>query len=556
MKRDSLALRASLTIAIASLAPATLAGNGPSRVGLTNWQAPATWTPQMVVLTDQTGPMPFVPIAPCRIADTRTGFGFTGAYGPPAIGAGTSRTFDITGSGCAGIPSTAAAFSFNLTVTNTSGPGFIQAYPAGGSAGGSSAVNYTGAGQTVANAAVTTAGTGANAGKITITAGVSTTDVIIDINGYYAGAPSSGKGMSLTSTGANDTLTLIESGSGGALRIFSNTTGFPLKVNNTSTSCTGSCGGYFWVDSTSSGAPDALSATAAGTAIQNYGIRGYAKGTGTASSYLTSAAGVYGEASNATYTFAHGVVGVTFSTNVFGAGVLGEATAPGANGGVFQNSGGAASLRTYISYNDAGGVGIGLDTNGVIKGTLGLAISGGTKNFVTPHPEDPSKQIEYVAAEGPTSDVFFRGTARLQDGVATIPVPDHFRLVARQDSYMTTLTPIGERTVLAVESEGPEGIVVRGSGTARFHYVVWGERDEFRNHEAVRPNTSFTPESLERSGALATYPASTKAILVKNGTIHEDGTYNRATATRMNWTVPEPQAKVSPAEEANRTGGK
>ncbi len=538
------------------LSPLANAGSGSPHLAVTNWQAPATWTPQLVVLADQTGPMPFVPIAPCRVADTRTGFGFTGAYGPPSIGAGTSRTFDIASSGCTGIPSTAAAFSFNLTVTNTAGPGFIQAYPAGGSAGGSSAVNYTGAGQTVANAAVTPAGTAGNAGKITITAGVSTTDVIIDINGYYSGQPGSGKGMVLTSTGTNDTLTLNESGSGSALAILSNTTGYPLKVSNSSLTCTGGCGGSFSTDSTAPVA-NALEATATGTSYRNFGVLGNAKGQGYGLDYTGAAAGVFGEATNAGNVYAHGVAGVTFSTQGYAAGVFGEATKPGASGGEFQNSGGSSVIRSFVAFNSSLlGTGIGLYTNGQILGELGLSISGGTKNFVTPHPEDPSKQIEYVAAEGPTSDVFFRGTARLQDGVAVIPVPDHFRLVARQDSYMTTLTPVGERTVLAVDSEGPEGIVVRGSGNTRFHYVVWGERDEFRDHEAVRPNTLFTPESLEKSGALATYPASTKALLVKNGTIHEDGTYNRATAARMGWTVPEPQVKAPPAAEANRAGGK
>ncbi len=97
---------------------------------------------------------------------------------------------------------------------------------------------------------------------------------------------------------------------------------------------------------------------------------------------------------------------------------------------------------------------------------------------------------------------------------------------------------------------------MRGSGDARFDSVVWGERDEFRDHEAVRPNTAFTPESLERSGALATYPASTKALLVRNGTLNEDGTYNRTTPDRLDWALPEPRVTAGPPDDQSQLGKK
>jgi hypothetical protein len=76
-----------------------------------------------------------------------------------------------------------AAYSLNITVTNTLGPGFISIYPQGGAAPLVSTLNYL-AGQTLANAAIVPAGT---SGGITVVAGVSGTDLIIDINGYYSG---------------------------------------------------------------------------------------------------------------------------------------------------------------------------------------------------------------------------------------------------------------------------------------------------------------------------------------------------------------------------------
>jgi hypothetical protein len=38
-------------------------------------------------------PLAFYTLAPCRIADTRTGDGFTGAFGPPSLVGGATRNF-------------------------------------------------------------------------------------------------------------------------------------------------------------------------------------------------------------------------------------------------------------------------------------------------------------------------------------------------------------------------------------------------------------------------------------------------------------------------------
>jgi hypothetical protein len=122
-------------------------------------------------------PLTFVGIAPCRIVDTR-GNGFVGAYGPPALTAGVPRSFTLTGQ--CGIPGDAGAVSLNVTVTNTLGPGHIVIFPQGGAQPTVSTLNYV-AGQTVANAAIVPLG----AGGITVVAGVSGTDLIIDTNGYY-----------------------------------------------------------------------------------------------------------------------------------------------------------------------------------------------------------------------------------------------------------------------------------------------------------------------------------------------------------------------------------
>src|SRR6266566_3312943 len=77
---------------------------------IANWAAPNYWTPSSEsqprghhaameakgVAVAATAPLPFVAVAPCRVADTR-GNGFSGAYGPPRLSAGVSRDFPMTG---------------------------------------------------------------------------------------------------------------------------------------------------------------------------------------------------------------------------------------------------------------------------------------------------------------------------------------------------------------------------------------------------------------------------------------------------------------------------
>jgi hypothetical protein len=109
---------------------------------IANWAAPPYLTPpsesrsrdhraameHKEVAAAATAPLPFVAVAPCRVADTR-GNGFSGTYGPPSLSAGMSRDFSMTG--VCGIPATAQAVSMNVTVTNTLGPGHITIYPEG-----------------------------------------------------------------------------------------------------------------------------------------------------------------------------------------------------------------------------------------------------------------------------------------------------------------------------------------------------------------------------------------------------------------------------------------
>lgn len=122
----------------------------------------------------------FVPVTPCRVADTRNP---NGPFGGPAITGGTSRSFVVPSSTC-GIPTTAAAYSINATVVPRGLLGYITAWPSDGQLPLASTLNSLD-GRVKANAAIVPAAAGNRAISVYAT---HTTDVILDINGYFVSA--------------------------------------------------------------------------------------------------------------------------------------------------------------------------------------------------------------------------------------------------------------------------------------------------------------------------------------------------------------------------------
>jgi hypothetical protein len=127
----------------------------------------------------------FYPLRPCRVADTRASLGQPAGLGPPAIAGGTSRSFPVRSSNC-GIPATAQAYSMNMTAVPPGPMSFLTTWPTGQAQPLVSTLNAFD-GRVVANAALIPAGTN---GEISVFAS-NQTDVVIDINGYFAppGAP-------------------------------------------------------------------------------------------------------------------------------------------------------------------------------------------------------------------------------------------------------------------------------------------------------------------------------------------------------------------------------
>ncbi len=128
----------------------------------------------------------FYSVTPCRVADTRQA---TGPLGGPTISGGSSRSFPVQSSSC-GIPATAKAYSLNVTAVPHTTLGYLTAWATGQTQPYVSTLNSS-TGAVTANAAVVPAGT---SGAVSIFVS-DTTDVILDVNGYFA-PPATG-GLSL-----------------------------------------------------------------------------------------------------------------------------------------------------------------------------------------------------------------------------------------------------------------------------------------------------------------------------------------------------------------------
>jgi len=130
----------------------------------------------------------FVPITPCRIADTRIAGG--------QIAANATRNFDVTAvtdysfqggaaSNCggAGAAGSFAAAALNFTVVTPGGAGYITAFPFLGTQPVAATVNYA-AGDIVGNYAVVKLDQGASANELSVYS-FAQTHLVIDIVGYY-----------------------------------------------------------------------------------------------------------------------------------------------------------------------------------------------------------------------------------------------------------------------------------------------------------------------------------------------------------------------------------
>jgi beta-glucanase (GH16 family) len=143
-------------------------------------------------------PAAYTAVTPVRLLDTRNAGGSLGAGG----------VLNLTVAGVTpGAPAGASAVVLNVTVTNTTAASYLTVYPAGATRPLASSLNWA-AGKTIPGLVTVQVGTG---GAITIFNGVGSTDVVVDLEGYFA-APSGTAGGEVALTPARITDTRTGSG--------------------------------------------------------------------------------------------------------------------------------------------------------------------------------------------------------------------------------------------------------------------------------------------------------------------------------------------------------
>jgi hypothetical protein len=450
-----------------------------------NWTVPpyhhAAASGGLGTMADVTPGVGFVGIDPCRLVDTRQA-GFPATYGTPALVAGVPRNFDLNSQpNCPGIPAGVEAYSLNFTVTNVQGPGFLKVFPQGGSVPADiSTLNYI-PGQNIANAAIVPTGTN---GGITVISGVSGTDLIIDINGYFTDE-------------YNPNVPFVVTGIFGQAAVM----GINTAAVGAGVSGQGGAFGFGVVGQIASDNSDTAGV---------FGDTGFVN-----PDPGFFAAGVRGEGRT-------GVLGV--SGNFLGGG-------DGVAGALVDGTG---AQITYGALGTSFGTdpGSGAPPWGVFSGTTIGAV--GTKHFLDPHPTDPKLVISYISLEGPEAGTYFRGRAKFQNGMARISVPEHFRFVTDPEGLTVQITPIGAMASFAVMKMDLNEIVVQASRNVEFSYLVQGVRATYKDTVPVQRTDVFMPRSAGSKMPLGLSPAQ-KRLLIQNGTYREDGTVNMETARRLGW---------------------
>src|SRR5204862_8299578 len=116
----------------------------------------------------------FYTLTPCRVVDTRNP---PGPFGGPALNG--QRDFNVLAGPCT-VPATTKAYSLNATVVPQGALNFLTLWPVGQPQPNASTLNAPDA-SIVSNAAIVPTSTGAISAFST-----STTDLILDLNGYFA----------------------------------------------------------------------------------------------------------------------------------------------------------------------------------------------------------------------------------------------------------------------------------------------------------------------------------------------------------------------------------
>ena len=519
-----------VSLAILMVAGGLSAQRVPEASAIPNWAAPPTWSPSAAsggirTMTDISDAIPFVAVAPCRIADTRGTAGFAGQAGPPALSANVTRTFQISGApatvpappnGCAAntIPAGADAVSFQFTIVSPTADGNLIAWNGGATIPQVSVLNWPAGTVALGNGTIVpVSSTGALSVRLNMAAGQSA-HLVIDVNGYFSDVLTAGTLFDLSGNDAAAMMLVTNNSTAtGAdgIRAVQNSLGLAYAVYGLHNAATGE--GYGVYGETDSVTPDSA------------GVSGVGPGNQILAGADLSSAGVRGEDAGTEF----GVIGAAESHSI---------DVTNAAGGFYlmNNAATTTAASALLGRRSCFTIGIQVCSTyaGYFTGNVHVAgtfTTSGPKEFVEPMASDPTKMIRYVSLEGPEAGTYFRGKGRFVRGLARITPPDHFREVSDPNSLSVQITPIGEMATYAVVRAGLDEILVKSSRNVEFYYTVNSVRRAYADWEVVG-DSAFIPGSATEK--LSEYHApDIKRRLIENGLFKEDGSVNMETAERL-----------------------
>jgi hypothetical protein len=157
--------------------------------------------------------------------------------------------------------------------------------------------------------------------------------------------------------------------------------------------------------------------------------------------------------------------------------------------------GNVPKIGLYIESNGKGSIGI--NENGFRKAGFyydtfsGWVAYASVKSFREQHPTQPDKEIWYACIEGREAAIYVRGTAKLENGRATITFPEDFNLMALAEGMTAMTTPNSmDSKGLAVFNKTTTGFEVGelsgGTGNYSFDWEVKAVRKGYENFKIVR----------------------------------------------------------------------
>lgn len=95
--------------------------------------------------------------------------------------------------------------------------------------------------------------------------------------------------------------------------------------------------------------------------------------------------------------------------------------------------------------------------------TVFATFNADVKLFFIEHPADPTKFLRHGTLEGPEIGVYYRGRAKLKNGVTIVELPSYFESLTRQEERTVQVTPIGINRSMAVSYPEKGSFKVFGS---------------------------------------------------------------------------------------------